>query len=63
MELTVSKENLLKELNHLSGIKSKEKTMPVLSNLLFVADSDSLEITATDLNISLVTKYRSPILK
>lgn len=56
MELTVNKENLVKELNHLSGIRSKEKTMPILSNLLLVAYTDSLEITATDLNVSLVTR-------
>src|SRR6202521_2221599 len=55
MEITVSKSELLKELTATQGVVERKTTIPILSNFLFEAANDRLNITATDLDLSLRT--------
>src|SRR6266849_418099 len=55
MEITVSKAELLKELTATQGVVERKTTIPILSNYLFEAAGDRLELTATDLDLSLRT--------
>ncbi len=55
MEITVSKNELLKELTATQGVVERKTTIPILSNFLFEAAGDKLAITATDLDLSLRT--------
>jgi DNA polymerase-3 subunit beta len=55
MEITVSKNELLKELTATQGVVERKTTIPILSNFLFEAAGDKLSITATDLDLSLRT--------
>ena len=52
MEITVSKFDLLKELTATQGVVERKTTIPILSNFLFEAAGDKLNITATDLDLS-----------
>lgn len=51
MEFTVSKAELVKELGLAQGVVEKKTTIPILSNVLIEARGDSIELTATDLEI------------
>ena len=55
MEITVSKAELLKELQATQGVVERKTTIPILSNYLFEAAGDRLSLTATDLDLSLRT--------
>ena len=56
MKLTIQREDLIKPLQQVIGAVEKRQTMPALSNVLLVSDQQSLSITATDLEIELVSK-------
>jgi DNA polymerase III subunit beta len=53
MELTVNRNLLLNELNLVQGVIERKSTIPILSNILLEADGDHLQITATDLDLSI----------
>ena len=50
MEITVTKDDLLKELTASQGVVERKTTIPILSNFLFEASDERLTITATDLD-------------
>ncbi|MCI0485059.1 MAG: DNA polymerase III subunit beta [Blastocatellia bacterium] len=57
MQFSLSKGNLLKELNLLQGVVEKKNTIPILSNVLVEAVSESvISLIATDLDVSLKTQ-------
>lgn len=55
MKIQIQKEDLLAPLQKVIGAVEKRQTMPTLSNVLVKADENSLTLTATDLEIELVT--------
>jgi DNA polymerase-3 subunit beta len=63
MEITVSKSDLLKELTATQGVVERKTTIPILSNFLFEAAGDKLNITATDLDLSLRTSCPAKVKK
>lgn len=52
-EISVSKQELMHELQIAQGVAERKTTIPILSNFLFVAEDGRLNITATDLNQSI----------
>lgn len=54
MDITVSREALLKPLQAVSGVVEKKQTLPVLSNVLLTVKDSKLSLTGTDLEIELV---------
>ena len=54
MQLSISREDLLKPLQQIIGAVERRQTMPALSNLLIRASSENLSITATDLEVELL---------
>lgn len=56
MKLSTSRESLLKPLQAVIGVVERRQTMPILANVLLVADKNSLSITATDLEVELVAR-------
>jgi DNA polymerase-3 subunit beta len=54
MKLSAAREVLLKPLQAVIGVVERRQTMPILSNVLMVAKSGQLSITATDLEVELV---------
>ena len=53
MKFTVSRSSLLNELNLVQGVIEKKSTIPILSNILLEAAEGRLEITATDLDVTI----------
>lgn len=53
MEFTVKRNDLVNELNLVQGVIEKKSTIPILSNILLEARGDRLDITATDLDVSI----------
>jgi len=53
MQLTINKQVLLKELNFIHGVVERKNTIPILSNLMIEAESNTLSIKGTDLDVSI----------
>jgi DNA polymerase III subunit beta len=55
MKLTISRESLQAPLQIIAGVVEKKQTMPVLSNILLVADESGLRLTGTNMEVELVS--------
>src|SRR5215813_9769225 len=53
MEFTVSRTDLVRELNLSQGVVEKKTTIPILSNVLLEAEGDRISLTATDLELGI----------
>jgi DNA polymerase-3 subunit beta len=53
MEFTVSKTDLVRELNLSQGVVEKKTTIPILSNVLLEASGERVLLTATDLELGI----------
>ncbi|MGB9604954.1 MAG: DNA polymerase III subunit beta [Bryobacteraceae bacterium] len=53
MEFTIRKQDLVRELSLSQGVVEKRTTIPVLSNVLIEAREGRVELTATDLELSI----------
>jgi DNA polymerase-3 subunit beta len=56
MKFAVSREDLLKPLQLVTGVVERRQTMPVLSNLCLVVSGKKLLMTGTDLEVQLVAE-------
>src|SRR6202021_2776592 len=63
MEFSVSKSALLNELSTTQGVVERKTTIPILSNLLVEAKGSQLNITATDLELSIRTSCDAKVKK
>jgi DNA polymerase III subunit beta len=63
MKLKIKKDEILKGLQRIQGVVDKKNTMPILSNMLLVADGKGIEIIATDLEIGLRGRYAADVEK
>src|SRR6201985_3965893 len=63
MEFSVSKSALLNELSTTQGVVERKTTIPILSNLLVEATGSQLNITATDLELSIRTSCDAKVKK
>src|ERR1700724_1520194 len=63
MEFSVSKSALLNELSTTQGVVERKTTIPILSNLLVYAKGNRLNITATDLELSIRTSCEAKVKK
>ena len=55
MEITVSRQDLVRELTATQSVVERKTTIPILSNFLLETDEDRLNITATDLDQAIRT--------
>ena len=63
MEITVSRQDLVKELTATQSVVERKTTIPILSNFLIEAEGDRLNITATDLDQAIRTSTEAKIKK
>src|SRR6266699_1603905 len=63
MEFSVTKSDLVNELNTTQGVVERKTTIPILSNLLVEASGSRLIITATDLELSIRTSCEALVKK
>ena len=53
MKFIVTKPIIYKTLSHLQSIVNKKNTLPILSNILIEANQNSLNLSSTDMDISI----------
>ena len=63
MKLRIQKDEILKGLQRIQGVVDKKNTMPILSNMLLMADAKGIEIVATDLELGLRGRYAADVEK
>ena len=63
MEITVSRQELLRELTATQSVVERKTTIPILSNFLIEAADDKLTITGTDLDQSMKTSCPAKVKK
>ena len=63
MEISISRQDLLRELTATQGVVERKTTIPILSNFLIEAEGDSITITATDLDQSIKTSCAAKVKK
>jgi len=63
MEISVSRQDLVRELTATQSVVERKTTIPILSNYLFEASGDKLSLTATDLDLSLRTSCTAKVKK
>ena len=56
MNLTTSRESLLRPLQTVIGVVERRQTMPILANVLMVVKDTGLSVTATDLEVELMAE-------
>jgi DNA polymerase III subunit beta len=63
MEITVSRQDLVRELTATQSVVERKTTIPILSNFLLEAEEDRLNITATDLDQAIRTSAAAKVKK
>lgn len=63
MEFAIAKDTFLKALQRIQGIIENRKTIPILSNVLIDADSEKINIIATDLEVGMKSSYPAKVSK
>ncbi len=63
MKFQISKIKIFKCLSHLQGIVDKKNVLPILSNILIEAKNNSLILSSTDMDISIVEKLDCNVLE
>lgn len=63
MKLTISKEQIIQGLQAVQNIVSNRTTLPVLSNVLLRAEGNRLDLTATDLDVTISSAVEATVEK
>ncbi|MCL5098156.1 MAG: DNA polymerase III subunit beta [Candidatus Omnitrophica bacterium] len=63
MKLTISKEQLLNGLQAVQNIVGTRTTLPVLANVLLQAENNQLQLTTTDLDVTIGCKVEANVAK
>lgn len=61
MNLTISKEQIINGLQAVQNVVSTRTTLPILSNVLLRAEGERLELTATDLDVTIVCAVEAKV--
>jgi len=61
MNLTITKDQIIAGLQAVQNVVSTRTTLPILSNVLLRADGSHLEITATDLDVTVACKVEAKV--
>jgi DNA polymerase-3 subunit beta len=63
MNLTIAKDQLLAGLQSVQNVVSTRTTLPILSNVLLKAEGNRLELTATDLDVTIMCAVEATVKK
>ncbi len=61
MNIVINREDLLNPLQQVIGAVERKQTLPILGNVLFQTNKENLSLTATDLEIELITHLDIPV--
>ncbi len=62
MKLTIERSALLSSLNHVQSVVERRNTIPILSNILLIAENGTLGLTATDLDLAINEQVAAEII-
>ncbi len=63
MNLTIAKEQIINGLQAVQNVVSTRTTLPILSNVLVRAENDQLQLTATDLDVTVQCSVEAKVKK
>jgi DNA polymerase-3 subunit beta len=63
MKFTISKSDLVRELQTVAGVVEKRSTLPILANLLLEATADGLHVGASDLEVTVRGVAKADVVK
>ena len=63
MNFTIAKDKLIAGLNAVQNVVGSRTTLPILSNVLIKAEGDRLELTATDLDVTISCNVEAAVKK
>lgn len=63
MNLTIAKDQIINGLQAVQNVVSTRTTLPILSNVLLRAENDRLELTATDLDVTVTCSVEAKVKK
>ena len=63
MKFIITKPIIYKALTHLQSIVNKKNTLPILSNILIEADQNTLNLSSTDMDISIKEKINCNVIE
>lgn len=63
MKFTIAKDSLFNGLAALQGVVGHRTTLPILSNVLVQADAEHLDLTATDLDVTITRTVQAQVAK
>ena len=63
MEAILQKNQFLKALTHVQNVVERRNTIPILANILIIAEGVGLKLIATDLDIELIEEIDAKIEK
>lgn len=58
MNFIINRDDLVPALQAISGVVDRRQTLPILSNFLFHLSNETLSITATDMEVELITQIQ-----
>ena len=61
MKLTIERAALLKSLAHVQSVVERRNTIPILSNVLLLAENGKLAFTATDMDLTIVDEVDAAV--
>ncbi len=61
MKLTIDREELLRGLGRIQAIVERRGTLPILANALIRADADGVTLSATDLEVGVLTSHPAEV--
>ena len=56
MKLTIDRMSLLRPLGHVQSVVERRNTIPILANVVLRAENGELALTATDMDMDIVTE-------
>ena len=63
MKFEVTKDNIFRTLSHIQGIVDKKNNLPILSNILIEAKNNSITLTSTDMDISIIEELQCNVIE
>jgi len=63
MKFRIQKSKIFKSISNIQGIVDRKNTLPILANILIEADNDTITLSSTDMDISIIDKISCAVLE
>ena len=63
MKISVERNSFLRTLSHLQNVVEKKNTIPILSNILITTKTNSIKLSATDMDLAITEIIESSVIE